>query len=76
MLRIFVNRPPTKVLEGRTPYKKWNKKPDVSHFGGFGCDVWVLNQGTKKSKLVPKEDVFIVFLNGQKAIRSLNVSFQ
>jgi hypothetical protein len=46
------------------------KKPDVLHFREFGCDVWVLNQGEKGSKLAPKSQKmkFMGFLDGQKAI--------
>jgi hypothetical protein len=66
------NRSPTKALEGMTPYEAWTGiKPDVSHFREFGCDVWVLNQGEKGSKLAPKSQKmkFMGFLDGSKAIR-------
>jgi hypothetical protein len=66
------NRSPTKALEGMTPYEAWTGvKPDVSHFREFGCDVWVLNQGIKGSKLAPKSQKmkFMGFLDGAKAIR-------
>jgi hypothetical protein len=43
----------------------------VSHFREFGCDVWVLNQGEKQSKLAPKSTKMKLmgFLDSQKAIR-------
>ena len=66
------NRSPTRALDGRTPHEAWTgQKPDVSHFCKFGCDVWVLNQGEKGSKLAPKSKKmkFMGFLDGQKAIR-------
>ena len=66
------NRSPTRALDGKTPHEAWTgKKPDVSHFREFGCDVWVLNQGEKGSKLAPKSRKmkFMGFLDGQKAIR-------
>jgi hypothetical protein len=43
----------------------------VSHFREFGCDVWVLIQGEKISKLAPKslKMKFVGFADSQKAIR-------
>src|SRR5579859_4810537 len=66
------NRSPTKALNGITPLEGWTgKKPDVSHFKEFGCDVWVLDQGVKGSKLAPKSRKmkFMGFVDGAKAIR-------
>jgi hypothetical protein len=66
------NRSPTKALDGLTPIEAWTgKKPDVSHFREFGCDVWVLIQGEKGSKLAPKSEkmVFVGFSEAQKAVR-------
>ena len=83
------NRVGTKALEGRTPYEAWfGRKPDVSHFREFGCDVWVLDETQNLSKLLPKAQkmVFTGFIDGSKSIRfydpktrkikvSCNVSF-
>jgi transposase InsO family protein len=66
------NRSPTRALNGITPFEGWTgEKPDVSHFREFGCDVWVLNQGVKESKLAPKSKKmkFMGFVDGAKAIR-------
>src|SRR6266508_4358749 len=66
------NRAPTRALKGITPYEAWTgKKPDVSHFREFGCDVWVLDETKNKSKLDPrsKKMVFVGFEDGSKAIR-------
>jgi hypothetical protein len=66
------NRSPTKALDGMTPHEAWTgEKPDVSHFREFGCDVWVLNQGEKGSKLDPKSSKmrFVGFADEQRAIR-------
>jgi hypothetical protein len=71
------NRSPTRALDGKTPHEAWTgQKPDVSHFREFGCDVWVLNQGEKGSKLAlkSKKMKFMGFLDGQKAIRYYNPS--
>ena len=65
------NRCPTKALEGKTPLEAWTgRKPDVSHFREFGCDVWVMNE-TNISKLSPKsvKMKFVGFETGSKAIR-------
>jgi IS30 family transposase len=66
------NRSPTKALKGKTPYEAWTgKKPDVSHFREFGCDVWVLDKDKNRSKLAPKSKkmVFVGFVEGSKAVR-------
>ena len=66
------NRSPTKALKGKTPYEAWTgKKPDVSHFREFGCDVWVLDEDKNRSKLAPKlkKMVFVGFVEGSKAVR-------
>jgi hypothetical protein len=66
------NRSPTRALKGKTPYEAWTgKKPDVSHFREFGCDVWVLDEDKNRSKLAPKSKkmVFVGFMEGSKAVR-------
>ena len=66
------NRSPTQALESRTPFEAWHgSRPDVGHFQEFGRDVWVLQQGTKPSKIAPKSHrmKFIGFLDAKKAIR-------
>lgn len=66
------NRAPTRALKGITPYEAWTgKKPDVSHFREFGCDVWVFDETKNKSKLAPRSRkmVFTGFEDGSKAIR-------
>ncbi len=66
------NRSLTRALKGKTPYEAWTgKKPDVSHFREFGCDVWVLDESKNRSKLAPKSKkmVFMGFMDGSKAVR-------
>ena len=66
------NRSPTRALKGKTPYEAWTgKKPDVSQFREFGCDVWVLDENKNRSKLAPKSKkmVFVGFIEGSKAVR-------
>jgi transposase InsO family protein len=65
------NRSPTRALVNRTPLEAWSgRKPDVSHFREFGCDVWVLTEGNI-SKIGPKSRKmkFVGFEEGSKAIR-------
>ena len=55
--------------KGKTPYEAWTgKKPDVSHFREFGCDIWVLDENKNRSKLAPKLEKMI-FTEGSKAVR-------
>ena len=66
------NRSPTQALGNRTPFEAWHgSRPDVRHFQEFGRDVWVLQQGTKPSKIEPKSHrmKFVGFLDAKKAIR-------
>lgn len=63
------NRVPDK--SGITPYERWHgKKPDISHFREWGCDVWIKTE-KKQSKLAPKAHlhVFVGFEDGPRAIR-------
>ena len=70
------NRSPTHALSGKTPYEAWfGKKPDVSHFREFGCDVWVKDE-QRSSKLQPKakKGKFLGFVDGSGSIRYLDGS--
>ena len=47
-----LNRCPTKVVEGKTPYEVWTgKKPDISHLRVFGCEVFSFIVSEKRKKL-------------------------
>ena len=66
------NRAPTRALEGKTPYEAWHgKRPSVAHLREFGCDVWVLDESKKRTKLDPKSTKmkFMGFMDGSKSIR-------
>ena len=66
------NRAPTRALDGMTPHEAWTgEKPDVRHFHEFGCDVWILDESTDRSKLGPRSSkmVFVGYAEGSKAIR-------
>ncbi|KDR75264.1 hypothetical protein GALMADRAFT_24757, partial [Galerina marginata CBS 339.88] len=65
------NRSPTRALNGKTPEEAWSgRKPNMSHLQEFGCDVWILNEGSQ-SKLAPKstKHTFVGFEDGPKAVR-------
>lgn len=48
----ILNRLPTKVLKGRTPYEAWSgNKPDMSHIKIFGCVVYMKILATHTGKL-------------------------
>ena len=49
----------------------YGRKPDVSHFREFGCDVWVLDEAENLSKIKPrsKKMVFVGFNDGSKSVR-------
>jgi hypothetical protein len=71
------NWSPTRALDGKTPHEAWTgQKPNISHFREFGCDVWVLLQGEKQSKLSPKSKKmkFMGFLDGHRAVRYYDLS--
>ena len=71
----ILNRSPTKVLDGRTPYEAWHgRKPAVSHLRVFGCLAFA-----KEFGLISKLDdrstpgVFIGYAEGSKAYRILGM---
>ncbi|MGK2912532.1 MAG: reverse transcriptase domain-containing protein [Sphingobium sp.] len=71
-LRFRVSTP---ALTNKTPYEAWHgSKPNVSHLREFGCDVWILSEGSNRSKLDPKANkfVFVGFEEGPKAVRYYN----
>ena len=47
-----LNHCPTKLVEGKTPYKAWiGKKPSISHLRGFGCDAYAFVLPKKRKKM-------------------------
>jgi hypothetical protein len=68
----LLNRAPTKILQGRTPYEAWYKrKPAVHHLRTFGCLVHVKKVGPGISKLTDRSTpmVFIGYETGTKGYR-------
>ena len=66
------NCSPMQALGDHTPFEAWHgSRPDVGHFQEFGRDAWVLQQGTKPSKIEAKSHKmkFVGFLDTKKAIR-------
>ena len=72
MKSFFPDESPTQALKGKTLYKVWTgKKPNVSHFREFGCDIWILDESKNKSKLAPKSKkmIFVGFMEGSMAVQ-------
>ncbi len=66
------DRAPTRALNGKTPYEAWTgNKPNIAHLREFGCDVWVLDEDVRRSKLAPKSKkmIFVGFMDGSKSVR-------
>ena len=62
---------PTGALESQMPYEaETGKKPNVSHFWEFGCDIWMLDESINRLKLDPwsKKMIFVGFMDGPKAV--------
>jgi hypothetical protein len=69
------NRAPTRALAGATPEGAWTgTKPNVKHFREFGVPVYILREGTHRSKLKPKSQkhIFVGFVEGSRAIKYYN----
>ncbi len=65
------NLAPSQALGGKPPEEgSSGKKPNISYFREFGCNVWVLTEGKNLSKLESKSQkfTFVGFLDGSKAI--------
>jgi hypothetical protein len=68
----ILNRSPTKVLEGRTPYEAWHgRKPAVSHLRVFDCLAFAKELG-HVSKLDDRStpEVFIGYAKARRPIAS------
>src|SRR4051812_21283669 len=72
------NRAPTHTLNNMMPHEAWtSKKPNISYFREFRCDVWILIKGDH-DKLSPKSQKFIFtgWQEGPKAIHYYNPQYQ
>jgi len=68
----LLNRSPTKILKGKTPYEVWHgKKPGVKHLRTFGCIAYVKRVGPGISKLSDRSvpGVFLGYETGTKGYR-------
>ena len=51
----ILNRNPTKVLTGKTPFEAWfGRRPNLSHVRRFGCDAYLHVPDAQRTKLKPK----------------------
>jgi len=68
----ILNRCPTKLVEGKTPYEAWTgKKPNIFHFRIFGCDSYAFFVPTKRKKLDKRSEkcIFMGYENQQKGYK-------
>lgn len=67
---FLLNRAPTKILDGLTPFQAWHGyKPDVSHLKTFGCWAFIKVRKPHLKKLDDRATpaVFIGYEQGSKA---------
>ena len=58
----IIHRTPTSAMKGnKTPLEVWSKKPDVSHFKGFGCMAYAHVPGAQSQKIDKKEMKLLLF---------------
>ena len=69
----LLNRAPTKILEGKTPYEGWTgRQPSIEHLMVFGCIVFV--KTLSKTLSIPM--IFIGYEKGVKGYRTFNLVSQ
>jgi hypothetical protein len=69
----LLNRAPTKVVQGMTPFEAWyGKKPVVDHLKVFGCIAYVRNTKPHLKKLDDRgrKMIFVGYERGTKAYRA------
>jgi len=62
----ILNRCPMKSVEEKTLYEAWKrKKPNISHFRVFGCDVYAFVIPEKRKKLDKRSEkcIFVGYNN-------------
>lgn len=72
----LINRTPTPVLNGKTPFEKLhNRSPPVHHLRTFGCLCFAHNQNHKGDKFASWSIrcVFLGYPNGKKGWRVFNL---
>lgn len=72
----LINRTPTAVLKGKTPYEiLYNKPPPMQHLKVCGCLCYVRNQKTGGDKFVSRtnKSVFLGYPFGKKGWRVYNI---
>ena len=73
-----LNRFPTKVVEGKTPFEAWSKnKPNISHLRVFGCEAfsYIISEKKKLDKRAEK-CIFMGYDNQHRGYRLYSPSYR
>lgn len=73
---IFINRTPSSILKGKTPYEVlYGKQPSYDHLRVVGCVCYIHNQDHKGDKFVSrsKKCVFVGYPHGKKGWRVYDI---
>ena len=74
-----MNRCPTKVVEGKTPYEAWSgNKPNISHLRVFGCEAFSYIVFGRRKKLDQRAEkyIFVDYDNHHRVYRLYSPSFR
>ncbi|KAL6126662.1 hypothetical protein ACLB2K_074708 [Fragaria x ananassa] len=75
----LINRTPTPLLHGKTPYEKlFQKPPKYDHLRVFGCKCYVSTHNLKPDKFEPRSKVciFLGYPHGKKGYKVMDLESQ
>ena len=74
-----LNRCPTKVVEGKTPYEAWTgNKSNISHLRVFGCEAfsYIVSERRKKLDKRAEKCIFVGYDNQHRGYRLYSPSYR